>query len=82
MVFFVWALEYGIHSSQPTRPDMADFLHEVMTGAQQDGSRVRTSSVAAAIQSLKFVSREAQIEPLLEILERPLGPGGKRCRWL
>ena len=40
-----------------------------MTGAQQDRSRVRATLVAAAIQSLKFVSREAQVEPLLAILD-------------
>ena len=51
---------------------MADHLHEVMTGAQQDRSRVRTSSVAAAIQSLKFVSRKAQVDPLITILDTPL----------
>ena len=43
-----------------------------MTGAQQDRSRVRAISVAAPIWSLKFVSRKAQVEPLLAILDTPL----------
>ena len=51
---------------------MADYLHEEMTGAWQDRSRVRTISVAAAIWSLKFVSRKAKVEPLLAILDTPL----------
>ena len=63
-----WALECAIHPGQPTQADMAD------TGARQDRSRVRTSSVAGAIQSLKFV-RKAQVEPLLAILDTPLIAG-------
>ena len=59
----------GIRHSpgQPTQADMAE-----MTGAWQDRSRVRTISVAAAIWSLKFVSRKAQVELLLAILDTPL----------
>ena len=62
-------------TGQPSQADMADYLHEVMTGAQQDRSRVRTSSVAAAVQSLKFVSRKALVEPLITILDTPLIAG-------
>ena len=50
--------------------------HEVMTGAQQDRSRVRASSVAAAIQSLKFVSGKAQVEPLKYASDRRIP---RRC---
>ena len=49
-------------------------MHEVITGARQDRSRVRTSSVAGAIQSLNFV-RKAQVEPLVAILDTPLIAG-------
>ena len=87
-----WALECGIHPGQPTQADMADYLHEVVTGVQQDRSRVRTSSVAGAIQSLMVVGRKAQVEPLLAILDTPSpdtsqvhrsrGPGEKRCHCL
>ena len=70
-----WALDCGIYPCQPTQADMADYLHEVITSAQQDRSRVRTSSVAGAIQSFKFVSRKAQVEPLLAILDTPLSAG-------
>ena len=53
----------------PTQSDMADgYLHE-------DRSRVRTSSVAAAIQSLQIVSRKSQVEQLLAILDTPLIEG-------
>ena len=64
-----WALACGIH---PGRLTQADYLHEVTTGAWQDRSRVRTSSVAGAIQSVKFVSRKAQSQPLLAILDAPM----------
>ena len=51
---------------------MADNLHEVVTGARQDRSRARTSTISGAIQSVTFVSRKAQVEPLLAILDTPL----------
>ena len=30
-----WTLECGIHSGQPTQADMADYLHEVITGSRK-----------------------------------------------
>ena len=67
-----WALECDTHPGKPTQADMADNLHEVVTGARQDRSRVRTSTISGAIQSVTFVSRKAQVEPLLAILDTPL----------
>ena len=67
-----WALECDIHPGKSTQADMADHLHAVVTGARQDRSRVRTSTLSGAIQSVTFVSRKAQVEPLLAILDTPL----------
>ena len=64
-----WALACGIHPGQPTQADMDDYLHEVIS---QNRSRVRTSTLSGAIQSVTFVSRKAQVEPLLAILDTPL----------
>ena len=65
-----WALACGIHPGQPTQANMAGFLHEVISGARQDRSSVRTVSVAGVIQGLKFVGRKE--EQLLAVLDTPL----------
>ena len=54
---------------------MADSLHEVVSGARQDRSRVKTSSVSGVIQSLKFVRRKAQVDSLITVLNSPWSPG-------
>ena len=64
-----WAQECVLHPGQPSLADMADYLHEVVSGAWQDRSHVRTGSVAGVIQSWTFVGREAQSGSLLAVLE-------------
>ena len=44
-----WAQECGLHPGQPSLADMADYLHEVVSGAWQDRSHVRTGSVAGVV---------------------------------
>ena len=70
-----WAQECGLHPGQPSLAAMAEYLHEVVSGAWQDRSRVRTGSVAGVIQSWTFVGREAQSGSLLAVLDTPLTAG-------
>ena len=63
-----WALECGIHPGQLALADMADYVHEVVSGARQDRSRAKTSSASGVIQSLKFVGRKAQVDSLMTLL--------------
>ena len=63
-----WALEYGIHPGQPTQAGMADYLHEVMTGAWQDRS----------CSHLEFKSSSAvkhRLSHCLQSLDTPLIAG-------
>ena len=62
-----WAQECAFHPDQAVVGGHG-YLHEVVSGARQDRSRVRTGRV---IQGLKFVGRKAQFGPLLAVPDTP-----------